>query len=287
VLTIGAYIARRCALRPFRETLDRVRTLARPRNDPGQYDDLAAEWWRPGGVFAMLHWIAEARARLVPPAREPAAVLVDIGCGAGLLSPHLAGKGYRHIGIDLTRSALHQAAAHGVTAINADAGRLPLRDGVADVVSAGEILEHVPDRPAVIAEVCRVLKPGGLLVLDTLNATAISRFLAVTVAERVPGGAPPGIHDPDLFVPRRVLVDECARHGVQLTTRGIRPAIGQMVRWMVTRRGDVAMVPTRSTAVLYQGIGVKNTGAATSGVPTSGGSTIGFPATGVQTKETR
>ncbi len=245
------------ASRPIHETLDRVRTLARPRNDPGQYDDLAAEWWRPGGVFAMLHWIAEARARLIPPASADAAVLVDIGCGAGLLAPHLAGKGYRHIGVDVTRSALVQAAAHGVRSIQADAGRLPLPDAIADVVSAGEILEHVPDRTRVVAEACRVLKPGGVLVLDTLNATAISTFVAVTVGERVPGWAPPGLHDPNLFVPRRVLVDECATHGVRLTTRGLRPAIGRMVRWLITRRGWVPMVPTRSTAVLYQGIGVK------------------------------
>jgi 2-polyprenyl-6-hydroxyphenyl methylase/3-demethylubiquinone-9 3-methyltransferase len=257
VLTIGAYDARHWAPRTFRETLDRVRTLARPRNDPGQYDDLAAEWWRPGGVFAMLHWIAAARARLIPPAAAPGAVLVDIGCGAGLLAPHLAGKGYQHVGVDLTRSALLQAQPHGVRAVTADAARLPLADGVADVVSAGEILEHVPDRAAVVAEACRVLRPGGLLVLDTLNATAISRFIVVTLAERVPGAAPPGLHDPNLFVPRRVLMEECARHGVPITTRGLRPAIGGMVRWIATRRGEVAMVPTRSTAVIYQGIGVK------------------------------
>ena len=86
-----------------------------PPNDPRQYDDLADEWWRPDGAFAMLHWLAEARAALVPPASRPGALLVDLGCGAGLLAPHLAGKGYRHVGVDLTRSALDQAAAHGVT----------------------------------------------------------------------------------------------------------------------------------------------------------------------------
>lgn len=62
-----------------------VRVL--PPNDPRQYDDLAGEWWRPDGAFAMLHWLARARAALVPPAARPDAVLVDLGCGAGLMAP--------------------------------------------------------------------------------------------------------------------------------------------------------------------------------------------------------
>lgn len=230
--------------------------LSRARNDVGQYDDLAGEWWRPDGVFAMLHWIAQARARLIPTATSGSAVLVDLGCGAGLLAPHVVAKGYRHIGIDLTASALEQAAAHGVIAARADVAAVPLRDEIADVVSAGEILEHVPDMAAVVAEACRILKPGGLLVLDTLNATATSRMIVVTLGERS-GLAPVGLHDPNLFVAPRVLADECARHGVVLDIRGIRPSVPQMVRWIATRKGAVKIVPTRSTAVLYQGRGVK------------------------------
>jgi 2-polyprenyl-6-hydroxyphenyl methylase/3-demethylubiquinone-9 3-methyltransferase len=77
------------------------------------------------------------------------------------------------------------------------------------------------------------------------------------VAERVPGGAPPGIHDPALFVRPARLVALCARHGVTLRTRGVRPAVGAMLRWLVTRRGEVPIVPTRPTAVLYQGVGTR------------------------------
>jgi 2-polyprenyl-6-hydroxyphenyl methylase/3-demethylubiquinone-9 3-methyltransferase len=235
-----------------------MRTMTRPRNDVRQYDDLAGEWWRPNGVFAMLHWIAQARAALIPPAARDGAVLVDLGCGAGLLAPHVAGKGYRHVGFDLVRSALEQAARHGVAPVRADVTRLPLADGCADVVSAGELFEHVPDLRAAVREACRVLRPGGLLVLDTLNDTALSRFLAVTVAERV-AGTVRGIHDPDLFVDRQALVAECARHGVALRTRGIRPAVGETLRWFARRRhGAVRVVPTFTAAVLYQGKGVKH-----------------------------
>jgi 2-polyprenyl-6-hydroxyphenyl methylase / 3-demethylubiquinone-9 3-methyltransferase len=227
------------------------------RNDIAQYDTLADEWWRPDGLFAMLHWLAEARARLVPPATRPGAVLVDLGCGAGLLAPHVAGKGYRHIGVDLVESALRQAAGHGVVPVRGDATRVPLRAGCADVVSAGEILEHVTDLRGAVAEACRLLRPGGVLVLDTLNATPLARLVAVTIGERIPGVAPRGIHDPNLFVDPRILVSECARHGVRLSVRGIRPAAAGLVRWLVTRRGSVAIRPTASKAVLYQGRGIK------------------------------
>ena len=232
-----------------------ARSGRRAANDVRQYDDLAGLWWDPRGPFAMLHWLATARAALVPPAVRPGAVLVDLGCGAGLLAPHLAGRGYRHVGVDLTASALVQAAERGIEPVRADVTAVPLASGCADVVTAGEILEHVTDLPAAVAEACRLLRPGGLLVLDTLAATAVCRFLAITVAERVPGGPPPGIHDPALLVDRASLVRECARHGVPLRLRGLRPSVPGSVRWLLRRDRPVALVPTRSTAVLLQGVG--------------------------------
>ena len=203
----------------------------------------------------MLHWLAAARGALVPAAERDGAVLVDLGCGAGLLAPHVAGKGYRHVGVDLTASALRSAAAHGVTAGRGDAAAVPLADGCADVVVAGEILEHVPDLPAAAREACRLLRPGGLLVIDTIAATGLARLLAITVAERVPGGPPPGIHDPALLVDRAVLVRECARHGVQLRLRGIRPSVRDVARLLAGRSDTVALVPVPTTAVLFQAIG--------------------------------
>lgn len=226
-------------------------------NDPVLYERLADQWWRPRGTFAALHWLAAARARLIPAASRPDAVLVDLGCGAGLLAPHLEGKGYRHLGVDCSPSALRQAAEHGVHGSLGDVLAVPLADGCADVVVAGEILEHVPDLPRAVAEACRLLRPGGLLVIDTLADTALCRWIAIGLAERVPRIATRGVHDPALLVDRDELVDECARHGVALTLRGIRPSLADVVPWALGRRDSVRMVPVPTTAVLFQAWGRK------------------------------
>jgi 2-polyprenyl-6-hydroxyphenyl methylase/3-demethylubiquinone-9 3-methyltransferase len=75
------------------------------------------------------------------------------------------------------------------------------------------------------------------------------------MAERLPGGPPPGIHDRALFVDRSVLVRECARHGVELRLRGIRPAMIDLVRWLAGRVEQVRMVPVPTTAILFQAAG--------------------------------
>lgn len=226
------------------------------RNDLGQYDDLAGQWWEPRGAFAMLHWIARERAALVPPPSRPGALLIDVACGGGLLAPHLP-SGYRHVGLDLVVAGLRTAREHGLEVVRADATALPFADGSADVVVAGEVLEHVPDPLAVVRDCIRVLRVGGTLVIDTIARTRRARFVAVTVAERLPGLAPKGIHDPALFVDRESLRAECAGRGVELRMQGLRPAPLDYLAWLARRRPDVRLRRTRSTAVLFQAVGTK------------------------------
>jgi 2-polyprenyl-6-hydroxyphenyl methylase/3-demethylubiquinone-9 3-methyltransferase len=225
------------------------------RNDLAQYDDLADQWWEASGGFAALHWLAASRAEHIPPAPGPDAVLVDLACGGGLMAPHAARLGYRHVGVDLGAQGLRVAREHGVLAVRGSVLAVPLADGCADVVVAGEILEHVEDDVGVLAECARLLRPGGTLVIDALADTRIGRFLMVTVAERLPGGPPPGIHDPALFVDRARLLAAADRLGLDLRLVGLRPSFREALAWRLGRRDTVRMKPVRSTAVVFAGYG--------------------------------
>ena len=226
---------------------------SRRRNDPQQYDDLVDEWWRPDGAFAALHWLARARGELVPEPAGADAALLDLGCGGGLLAPHVTG--YRHVGVDISASALEVAARHGVEPVRTDVADLPFADDSFDVVVAGEILEHVEDLDGVVAEAARVLRPGGTLICDTINRTLFARLSLVTIGERLPGGPPPACHDPRLFVDPTYLRLLCADKGIDLTVWGLRPSLSDYVSFLLGRRASVRMVRTRSLAGVYQGIG--------------------------------
>jgi 2-polyprenyl-6-hydroxyphenyl methylase/3-demethylubiquinone-9 3-methyltransferase len=134
---------------------------------------------------------------------------------------------------------------------------VPLADGCADVVVAGEVLEHVEDDVAVLAECARLLRPGGTLVLDAIAATPLAGLLAVRIAERLPGGPPKGIHDPALFVDRARLRRAAAELGLQLRLVGLRPSVRDTLGWLLRRRRTVRMRPLRTTAVVFAGYGRK------------------------------
>ncbi len=227
------------------------------RNDPAQYDELADQWWEGAGGFAMLHWLAASRAEHIPPASSPDALLVDLACGGGLMSPHVARLGYRHVGVDLGLAGLELARDHGMSPVRGSVLAVPLADGCADVVVAGEILEHIEDDVAVLAEAARLLRPGGTLVIDAIAATWLADVIVVRMLERVPGGPPPGIHDPTLFVDRRRLLAAAPGLGLDLELVGLRPSVRDVVQWRRGRRAGVRMKRLPTTAILFAGYGRK------------------------------
>jgi len=229
----------------------------RPRNHPDQYADLVDEWWRPHGEFAALHWLAAWRAEHIPPAGRDGAVLVDLGCGGGLMGPAVARLGYRHVGVDIGLPGLELARRHGLLPLCGSALQVPLADGCADVVLACEILEHVEDDVAVLAECARLLRRGGLLLLDTLAATRLSVLINVHLLERLPGGPPRGLHDPALFVDRRALLEAADRLGLELRLVGLRPSMREAIAWRLGRRDVVTMKATRWTGSVFAGFGRK------------------------------
>jgi 2-polyprenyl-6-hydroxyphenyl methylase/3-demethylubiquinone-9 3-methyltransferase len=169
----------------------------------------------------------------------------------------LEGSGYRHIGVDLSATALRIARDHGLpTVLRGDACALPIADEAAEVVVAGEILEHVADPARLIGECARVLPPGGTLILDTIADTALARLLVVTLGEHLPGMLPRGIHDPALFVDREALLTDAAQCGIELRLSGLRPTRDVLACLLGSTR-PVRMVPTRATAVLFQAHGRK------------------------------
>jgi 2-polyprenyl-6-hydroxyphenyl methylase/3-demethylubiquinone-9 3-methyltransferase len=169
----------------------------------------------------------------------------------------VSGRGYLHVGVDVGERAVAVAREHGVTTVRGDVLQVPLRDGIADVVVAGEIFEHVADLEALVGEIARLLRPGGTLVFDTLADTRVCRFLMITLAERV-RVVPRGIHDPALLVDPDRLRALCAAHGVPVRLTGLRPSVPQAIGWAVRLRPSVVMRPTRSLRVVYQGVGVRS-----------------------------
>ena len=225
----------------------------RARNAPEQYDDLAHAWWDERGPFAALHWLAVARGRLVPAPSAQGALLVDLGCGGGLMAPRVP-AGFRHVGVDRNAAALEQAAARGIEPLLADVGAVPLPDGCAEVVVAGELIEHVEDLPALVAEIARLLQPGGIVVYDTINATLWARLSLVWVGERMPGGPPRHIHDPRLFVAPRRLAALLNAYGLEVEQQyGLQPHPPSYLRFLRDRSAPVHMERIRSLGALYAG----------------------------------
>ena len=157
----------------------------------------------------------------LPPARPFTSLsFLDVGCGGGLLSESLARLGASTLGIDASLPNIRIARTHAAIdpalsslsyrhmtaeqllsppAASASSSRPPLPSSF-DVVCALEVVEHVDSPDAFTATLCRLVRPGGLLFMSTLNRTALSYVLAIVGAEYVMGWVSKGTHDWAKFV---------------------------------------------------------------------------------------
>lgn len=167
-----------------------------------RFGALASRWWDPEGPQKPLHAMNPVRLRYVADrvALRDAEV-VDVGCGGGLLSEALALEGARVTALDLAPELVRVAQLHAresgaridyrVQPVEALAAELP---GRFDAVTCMEMLEHVPDPSAIVDACARLLKPGGLLFLSTLNRTPAAFALAIVGAEYIARLLPKGTH---------------------------------------------------------------------------------------------
>lgn len=210
------------------------------------YDTADRLWWDPDGPARLLH--AMNPTRLAFYLRElgaPAGLRVlDAGCGGGLVARGLVGAGAVVYGLDLSRPSLQvarRAAGGAFHPVEGTLERLPFADGSLDAVVAADVLEHMGDLPAVVAELARVLAPGGRLLFDTINRTLWAWFVGIFGSERVVGLVPRGTHDWRLFIRPDELDRLLRAQGLSaVATTGLVPRIGprDIARALVTRRID-------------------------------------------------
>ncbi|MDQ3057076.1 MAG: bifunctional 2-polyprenyl-6-hydroxyphenol methylase/3-demethylubiquinol 3-O-methyltransferase UbiG [Pseudomonadota bacterium] len=173
-----------------------------------KFGALANRWWDPQGPQKALHALNPARLGYVTQrVTLRGADVLDVGCGAGLLSEALAREGANVMAIDLAPELIKVANLHklesGVeidyrlTSIESLAEHQPSQF---DAITCMEMLEHVPDPASILQACATLLKPGGRLFVSTLNRTPAAFALAIVGAEYIAGILPKGTHQYREFI---------------------------------------------------------------------------------------
>jgi len=206
-----------------------------------KFADVADEWWDPFGKFGPLHKLNPVRLGFIRDeacahfgrdrrSRRPleGLTVLDVGSGGGLVSEPMARLGADVLGVDAEPKNVAVAAAHaegsGLSLVYRQAMLEDLEtsgEPLRDVVLALEIVEHVPDVDAFVAAVVARARPGGLILMSTINRTLKAFALAKVGAEYVLRWVPRGAHDPRKFVKP----DELSR-ALGATGAKAAPAVG-------------------------------------------------------------
>ncbi len=225
------------------------------RNDQSIYDDVAAQWWSDEIRWVRtLKNLVPARLRWMDRQFDWAGRdVLDLGCAGGFMAEALDARGARVSGIDPSAGAIAAARDHAQQqdldiAYQTGVGEaLPYAGAQFDAVVCVDVLEHVQDLGQVLAEVCRVLRPGGCLLFDTINRNPLAQLATITIAEDVLRLLPKGTHDPALFIRPQELRDQLEAAGL---TPGRFTGLGPRG---INRRGDITFGRLPLTAILYMG----------------------------------
>jgi 2-polyprenyl-6-hydroxyphenyl methylase/3-demethylubiquinone-9 3-methyltransferase len=206
-----------------------------------RFERLASTWWEPEGPMRALHamnparlaWIRDEVVAHFGRDRRETRILsglsaLDIGCGGGLLSEPLMRLGATVTGVDPAAENIAVAKQHAADTGLAIDYRAETVEEVADrgesfdLVFAMEVVEHVADVPSFMQSCAQVLRPGGLLLMSTLNRSLRSFALAIVGAEYLLRWLPRGTHDWEKFLTPRELADEMEDAGlVPLRPKGL------------------------------------------------------------------
>ncbi|GAB4110090.1 MAG: hypothetical protein OHK0013_45930 [Sandaracinaceae bacterium] len=139
------------------------------------YDDFSRTYdlGRDRGYHAMVDDIETSAVLALASGRE----VLEVGCGTGLVLERVAPVARRAEGVDLSPGMLAHARARGLSVREGDATKLPFADESFDLAYAFKVLAHVPDVDRAIAEMFRVVRPGGHVLVEVYNRRSL-RFVS-------------------------------------------------------------------------------------------------------------
>jgi len=215
-------------------SLGAPRTPSIDPDEVAKFSSIAADWWDPKGKFRPLHKFNPVRLRFIRETAErhfgiesgkvkplEGLRLLDIGCGGGLVCEPMARLGAAVTGVDASEANIKTALTHaseqglkidyrsGTAEGLIDAGEAPF-----DMVLNLEVVEHVADPAQFLKDTASLVRPGGLMIVATLNKTAKALATAVIGAEYVLGWLPRGTHDWSKFLPPETVRDALAEGGL-------------------------------------------------------------------------
>jgi 2-polyprenyl-6-hydroxyphenyl methylase/3-demethylubiquinone-9 3-methyltransferase len=167
-----------------------------------RFGKLAARWWDPDGESRPLHDLNPVRLGYVAARMDlRGARVADVGCGGGLLSEALARAGAKVTGIDLGEKVIEVAKLHLHESnlevdyrVQSSASLAAAEPASFDAVCCMELIEHVPDPAALVADLAALAKPGGLVFMSTINRTPAAFGAAILGAEYLMRMLPRGTH---------------------------------------------------------------------------------------------